>query len=85
MKWRGKEGNIPDMPVVIVTPVNLHLQMDLELQRYLVPNFFDILPYTGTYTSRPNYWQSVWAKSKQKAGNRILLATTNVSNLQASP
>jgi hypothetical protein len=69
MKWHGQEGNIPDLPLVIVTLVNLNLQMDLELQCYLIPNFFNIMPYTGIYTSHTNYWQSVWAKLKQQAGN----------------
>lgn len=78
-KWRGTDGNIPAFPVIIITPVNLHIQMDLEIQRFIVPHFFDVLPYTGLHDTRIKYWDNVWAQSKQTGANRILLATTNVS------
>jgi hypothetical protein len=65
--------------MIIVTPVNLHIQTEIEIQRYLVPNFFDILPYTGGHGGRTTYWDSVWGISKHKPSNRILLATANAS------
>jgi hypothetical protein len=78
--WRGERGNIPNHPNIIVTPVNLHIQMDLELQRFLLPNFFEIMPYIAGHTTRTKYWQNVWTMSKNAAGNRILLATCSVSD-----
>jgi hypothetical protein len=78
--WQGKVGNIPETPCIIVTPVNLHLQMEMELQRFLIPQYFDILPYVQGHKTRTKYWDNVWNKSKNTPANRILLATVSVSH-----
>lgn len=77
--FQGTTGNIPDLPSIIVVPKPLHPQFTRELRRYLVPQSFDILPYTGRVTSRADFWTSVWMKSVHQEGRKILIATVGVS------
>ncbi|KIK12890.1 hypothetical protein PISMIDRAFT_38574, partial [Pisolithus microcarpus 441] len=45
LKWQGKDGNIPDLPFLIVCPVSLHHQWQREIERFLKRSAFDVLPY----------------------------------------
>jgi hypothetical protein len=81
MKWQGKDGNIPSSPILLTVPKSLELQFTNELRRYLRPKTFDILPYTGTWEKRQDWWSQVWSSSKHDPSRRIVLAATTVSNL----
>jgi hypothetical protein len=79
MKWQGKDGNIPSNPILLTIPKSLELQFTNELRRYLRPKSFDILPYTGTWEKRENWWTQVWSSSKHDPSRRIIVAATTVS------
>jgi len=79
-KWCGKEGNIPNLPFMLVTPITLHHQLMSECRRYLKPGFFDIFAYVGKPESRTEFFSSkVWDKSNVELGKRILIASMPVS------
>jgi hypothetical protein len=50
-KFTGHEGNIPDLPHIVVCPVNLKDQWQHEMERFLNPFSFDILLYVGKVES----------------------------------
>ncbi|KAG1863891.1 P-loop containing nucleoside triphosphate hydrolase protein [Suillus subluteus] len=77
-------GNIPDLPTVITSPPNLHHQWMSEIQRYLRRATFDVLPYTGKYTARSQWWTMAWTKCQQPSIRRIILATTNAAQDDAA-
>lgn len=78
-KFAGKEGNIPDLPHIIVCPVNLKDQWQSEMERFLIPSSFDILPYVGKAESRSGWWTALYGHSIQPHLRRIVLATVSVS------
>ncbi|KAG1841574.1 P-loop containing nucleoside triphosphate hydrolase protein [Suillus subluteus] len=73
-------GNIPDLPTVIMSPPNLQYQWMSEIQRYLRRATFDVLPYTGKYTARSQWWTMAWSQCQQPPIRRIVLATTNAAH-----
>ncbi|KAG2150754.1 uncharacterized protein EDB93DRAFT_1103448 [Suillus bovinus] len=48
-----------------------------EIQRYLRRAMFDVLPYTGKYTARSQWWTMAWSKCQQPPIRHIILVTTN--------
>ncbi|KAG1779882.1 P-loop containing nucleoside triphosphate hydrolase protein [Suillus placidus] len=77
---RKTNGNIPDLPVVILSPPNLQHQWMSEIQRYLRRATFDVLPYAGKYSARSQWWTMAWSKCQQPPIRRIILATTNAAH-----
>lgn len=78
MKWQGMDGNLPDRPILLTVPKSLELQFTNELRRYLRPKSYDILPYTGTWEKRKEWWTQVWSTSKHDESRRIVVAATTV-------
>ncbi|KAH7905302.1 P-loop containing nucleoside triphosphate hydrolase protein [Hygrophoropsis aurantiaca] len=72
---KTKDGKIPNDPHLIVCPVNLKDQWQAEMERFLTPWSFDILPYTGKYDSRSEWWTQLYDQSKQPVTRRIILGT----------
>ncbi|KAG1785036.1 P-loop containing nucleoside triphosphate hydrolase protein [Suillus plorans] len=81
---QGTGGNIPDLPTVIMSPPNLQHQWMSEIQRYLRRATFDVLPYTGKYTARSQWWTMAWSKCQQPPIRRIILVTTNAAHDDAA-
>lgn len=81
---QGTGGNIPDLPTVIMSPPNLQYQWMSEIQRYLRRATFDVLPYTGKYTARSQWWTMAWSKCQQPPIRRIILVTTNAAHDDAA-
>ncbi|KAG1793331.1 P-loop containing nucleoside triphosphate hydrolase protein [Suillus plorans] len=77
-------GNIPDLPTVIMSPPNLHHQWMSEIQRYLRRATFDVIPYTGKYMARSQWWTVAWTKCQQPPIRRIILVTTNAAQDDAA-
>ncbi|KAG2063389.1 hypothetical protein BDR04DRAFT_1163790, partial [Suillus decipiens] len=77
-------SNIPDLPTVIMSPPNLQHQWMSEIQRYLRRATFDVLPYTGKYTARSQWWTMAWSKCQQPPIRRIILVTTNAAHDDAA-
>jgi hypothetical protein len=79
-KWPGdsEDGNIPNSPFIVVVPTSLILQFADECRRYLEPQSFDLLPYTGTLAKRPTWWSTVFNASHHQLSRRIVIATTSV-------
>ncbi|KAI5982172.1 P-loop containing nucleoside triphosphate hydrolase protein [Pisolithus albus] len=75
LKWQGKDGNIPDLPFLIVCPVSLHHQWQCEIERFLQRSTFDVLPYLQRLSKRRTWWTQVKAKSCQQPHRQIILAT----------
>ncbi|KAI6008989.1 P-loop containing nucleoside triphosphate hydrolase protein [Pisolithus microcarpus] len=75
LKWQGKDGNIPDLPFLIVCPVSLHHQWQREIERFLKRSAFDVLPYLQRLSKRRDWWTQVKAKSRQHPHRQIILAT----------
>lgn len=78
MKWQGVDGNIPDQPILLAVPKSLEHQFTNELRRYLRPKSFDILPYTGTWEKRKEWWSQIWPTSKHDLSRKIVVAATTV-------
>jgi len=76
--FAGQEGNIPDVPHIIVCPVNLKDQWQREMERFLIPSSFDILPYVGKLEGRSGWWTTLYGHSVQPHLRRIVLATVSV-------
>jgi hypothetical protein len=79
-KWPGDsdDGNIPDSPFIIVVPTSLISQFPDECRRYLQPQSFDLLTYTGTLRKREFWWSTVFDASHHRLWRRIVIATTSV-------
>ncbi|KAI6154544.1 P-loop containing nucleoside triphosphate hydrolase protein [Pisolithus tinctorius] len=75
LKWQGKEGNIPDLPFLIICPVSLHHQWQREIERFLQRSSFDILPYIQKFAKRREWWTRVKSQSRQQPHRQIILAT----------
>ncbi|KAI6029961.1 hypothetical protein BKA83DRAFT_4489870 [Pisolithus microcarpus] len=75
LKWQGKDGNIPDLPFLIVCPVSLHHQWQREIERFLKRSAFDVLPYLQRLSKRRDWWTQVKAKSRQHPHRQLILAT----------
>ncbi|KAI9457025.1 P-loop containing nucleoside triphosphate hydrolase protein [Boletus coccyginus] len=73
--FETEDGNVPDLPNIIVCPVNLKQQWENEIKRFLRPSTFDILPYTGRLDSRSTWWKQLYSSSKQPQMQRIILAS----------
>jgi hypothetical protein len=78
-KWRPDSSNIPDWPILLVVPVNLHNQTITELQRFIKPSCFNILPYTQSWSGRDMYWEKISKLSNQRKGRLLMVATPLVS------
>lgn len=78
-RFKSADGTIPDVPHIIVVPVNLREQWDRELKRFLKHASFDILPYTNRLDTRKEWWKIVYDKSLQPHTRRIVLAVNTVS------
>lgn len=79
MKWKGKEGNIPELPNLLVVPAGLVNQVVSEFRRYYQHGSFDILPYLGKWEGRKKWWDEHWTKCQNKLGRRIVVTTPTVS------
>ncbi|KAG2335631.1 hypothetical protein BDR05DRAFT_898054 [Suillus weaverae] len=82
--YKKSGGNIPDLPTVIMSPPNLQHQWMSEIQRYLRRATFDVLPYSGKYGARSEWWGKAWTQCKQPPVRRIILATTNAAQDDAA-
>ncbi|KAG1717478.1 P-loop containing nucleoside triphosphate hydrolase protein [Suillus lakei] len=82
--YKKSGGNIPDLPSVIMSPPNLQHQWMSEIQRYLRRATFDVLPYSGKYGARLEWWEKAWTKCQQPPVRRIILATTNAAQDDAA-
>ncbi|KAG8213507.1 hypothetical protein J3R82DRAFT_12050 [Butyriboletus roseoflavus] len=74
-RFNSPDGKIPEIPHIIVCPVNLKDQWDREIKRFLKPATFDIFPYTGRFDTRTTWWTAFYSKSHQKQSRRLILAT----------
>ncbi|KAG9308261.1 hypothetical protein JVU11DRAFT_12148 [Chiua virens] len=83
-KWQGQEDNIPNLPVVITCPVNLHNQWSREIERFLKRGTFDLFPYTGKLGSRRQWWTDIFPKSQHILLHRIVLVTESALQDDAS-
>ncbi|KAF8422282.1 P-loop containing nucleoside triphosphate hydrolase protein [Boletus edulis BED1] len=83
-KFTSPDGNVPDLPYVIVCPVNLREQWHAEIKRFLAFATFDILPYVGRFHARKTWWETLFQKSEQPKINRIILATFSAIQDDAS-
>ena len=78
--WFPREdGNIPDLPHIIIYPVNLCDQWESEIKHFLSPSSFNILLYIGRYDTQPTWWTMPFTVSCQPLPQCIILATTTVS------
>ncbi|KAF7965457.1 hypothetical protein HWV62_43479 [Athelia sp. TMB] len=75
-RWQNTDGNIPDLPSIIIVPKSVHPQFLGELKRFLDGKIFDIFPYVGSLPSRLTFWDKIWPLSQKAPGQVILLATT---------
>ncbi|KAF9220462.1 hypothetical protein BS17DRAFT_852177 [Gyrodon lividus] len=66
------DGNIPNLPHIIICPVNLRNQWEYEIKRFLKLASFDLFPYVGHCNKRKNWW---FEKSIQQNSQCIILAT----------
>ncbi|KAG2359170.1 P-loop containing nucleoside triphosphate hydrolase protein [Suillus spraguei] len=82
--YKKSGGNIPDLPTVIMSPPNLQHQWMSEIQRYLRRATFDVLPYSGKYGARLEWWGKAWTQCQQPPVRRIILATTNAAQDDAT-
>ncbi|KIN92957.1 hypothetical protein M404DRAFT_172154 [Pisolithus tinctorius Marx 270] len=78
LKWQGKEGNIPDLPFLIICPVSLHHQWQREIEHFLQRSSFDVLPYIQKFAKRCEWWTRVKSQSRQQPHRQIILATDTV-------
>ncbi|KAG2366148.1 hypothetical protein BDR07DRAFT_1373763 [Suillus spraguei] len=85
-QWFHKKtgNNIPDLPVVIMSPPNLQHQWMNEIQWYLRQATFDVLPYVGKYTTRVQWWTMAWSKCQQPPIQHIILATMSAAQDDAA-
>ncbi|KAI6097725.1 P-loop containing nucleoside triphosphate hydrolase protein [Pisolithus croceorrhizus] len=67
-------GNIPDRPILLGCPANLHGQLSQELERYLKWRSFDVIPYVGKVEKRMDFWTTHFKASKHVPGRKIVLA-----------
>lgn len=72
-------GNIPDRPVLLGCPANLHGQLSQELERYLKWRSFDVIPYVGKVEKRMDFWTTHFKASKHVPGRKIVLAAHTVT------
>ncbi|KAG1798808.1 P-loop containing nucleoside triphosphate hydrolase protein [Suillus variegatus] len=82
--YKKSGGNIPDLPTVIMSPPNLQHQWMSEIQRYLRRATFDVLPYSGKYGARLEWWGKAWTQCQQPPVRRIILTTTNAAQDDAA-
>ncbi|KAI6000016.1 hypothetical protein EDD15DRAFT_2193496 [Pisolithus albus] len=78
-KWQGKEGNIPNLPFLVMCPVSLHHQWQCKIKQLLKKNTFDVLPYIQQLNKQSNWWTHVKVKSHQWLHWQIILATDTAS------
>lgn len=80
-KFQDLEGNIPDLPTIIVVPIALQDQWTKELHHALIPHCADIIPYERQFKAREYFFDTVWMASRQPECRKILLCTQPVSVL----
>ncbi|KAK7677244.1 hypothetical protein QCA50_019838 [Cerrena zonata] len=77
--FKGKKfqehDNIPDEACLLVVPLSLRAQVEVELHRYLKRGSFDVLLYDRGALKMPDYWHTTFHMSKHAPGHRIVLAT----------
>lgn len=74
-----EHDNIPDEACLLVVPLSLRAQVEVELHRYLKRGSFDVLLYDRGALKMPDYWHTTFHMSKHAPGHRIVLATMTVS------
>ncbi|KIK74159.1 hypothetical protein PAXRUDRAFT_176509, partial [Paxillus rubicundulus Ve08.2h10] len=79
--FHGPEGKIPDLPHIIVCPVNLRDQWEREIKWFLSLSSFDHLPYTGWWEKHQDWWDVLFSKSHQPLCRTIILATYTASEI----
>lgn len=72
-------SNIPDLPFLIIVPLPLRAQVELEIHRYLRPNSFDVFVYDGGAKRNPTFWSQVFKASDLNEGARIVLTSMKAS------
>lgn len=70
--------NIPDEPFLLVVPIALRAQWEVELHRYLQHGALEVLVYDTAAQKMKNFWSSIYNLSKLPPGKRIVLATSTV-------
>lgn len=80
-KYESEDGNLGDLPTVIVVPTHLLDQWIASLHSALRWGAFDLMLYTGTCMSRGDFVKAIYDKSNQPPHRRIILATASVSLL----
>lgn len=71
--------DIPDEACLLVVPLSLRAQVEVELHRYLKHRSFNILLCDRGSERMPDYWHKTFHLSKLEPGHRIVLATATVS------
>jgi len=81
VRWPSglENGNIGNNGYVVVVPPALSTQFLAECRRYLQPQSFDLLTYSGTHPKRGDWWRTVYAASRHAESRRIVVAVTPVS------
>jgi hypothetical protein len=78
-QWRPDSPNIPDAPSIVVLPVSLVNQFVSEFHVYIQPGTFDLMLYLGTWHLRRQWWTDIYPRSKQSFIQRVVVATSSVS------
>jgi hypothetical protein len=78
-----RPGGIPDIPALIVAPLQLNAQWISEIHKCLEPHGIAVLPYTSmTLEAKALFWNKVVPKAAETVngmGNVIIVASTDVS------
>ena len=78
--YQGLE-NIPDLPYLLVVPLPLRSQVEVELHRYLKHGTFDVFVYDGGARRNTTFWDEVYKMSRLSEGFRIVLTSMKVGSL----
>lgn len=73
---------MPDLPMLLVVPLALREQVELELHRYIKHGRIDVLLYDAGINRVPDYWEKVYNASSLPPHQRLILATTTVCEVQ---
>lgn len=77
----GNDGQVPDLPFLILCPPGLVNQWAAELAPWFKKGAVDIFTYEGSDVTRDLFWtnEGPWGKSEQRPGHKILIAPFTVS------
>ena len=73
-RFQGME-NIPNAPFLLVVPLALRAQWEVELHRYLRKGSLEVIVYDSGSQRSGEFWQKHYHASQLEEGKRIILAT----------